>query len=119
MVQYLTMKKHNGGEGMKIGEHRKMKVLCDINQRIDTLNRAAAIQEMADDMYRVMTYGRYTTCGCPADAVGLEFRLLHSDSVLETEYQFADKAGMERIEREVLAEVARIILRRLVGKTAE
>jgi len=107
------MKKHNGGEGMKTLEYRKMK------DQVAAEDRASAIQEMADDMYRVMTYGRYTTCGCPADAVGLEFRLLHSDSVLETEYQFADKAGMERIEREVLAEVARIILRRLVGKTAE
>ena len=96
---------------MKTLEYRKMK------DQVAAEDRASAIQEMADDMYRVMTYGRYTTCGCPADAVGLEFRLLHSD--LDEEYAKSDRADAELIEREVLAEVARIILRRLVGKTAE
>jgi hypothetical protein len=81
------------------------------------VTRQEVIEEMAEDMYRVMTEGRYTHAGMPAESVGLEFRLLHSD--LEDEYKYANREGMERIEREVLAEVARIVLRRLVGKTAE
>lgn len=81
------------------------------------MTRQQAIEELAETMYRVMTYGRYSDQGSPAEAVGLEFMLLHSD--LDEEYAKSDRADMEDIEREVLAEVARIILRRLVGKTAE
>jgi hypothetical protein len=83
------------------------------------MTRKDEVDEIAHDMFTAMVDGRYSEDGGLAQAAGLEFRVLHNGGRLEMEYQFADKAGTERIEREVLAEVACIILRRLVGKTAE
>ena len=80
------------------------------------LRRQDEVEEIAYDMYRVMVDGSYTGAnGGPAQAVGLEFRVLHNGGRLETEYQFGDKRTMKRIENEILSEVVKLI----VDKIAE